>query len=185
MLIGERDTGKSTLCRYLTHRWQAACGRCLLLDVDLGQPLLGPPGRVSLHLVAGPMLGLPSRSSAPLVSHCLGSVAATSDPEAYLAAVDSLAQTARALAALPAGSDGGRGPLLLVNSPGHSRGAGQLLLHGLVRLLDPLLVELRSVRWNAAMPLGLIVALQGSPCPGGGGLAGALSGGGHRSARRG
>jgi polynucleotide 5'-hydroxyl-kinase GRC3/NOL9 len=50
MVIGAPDTGKSTLCRYLTYRSFAAGHQVALLDLDVGQSHLGPPATLGLAL---------------------------------------------------------------------------------------------------------------------------------------
>jgi polynucleotide 5'-hydroxyl-kinase GRC3/NOL9 len=50
MVLGAPDTGKSTLSRYLVYKTFAAGLRAALVDLDLGQSHLGPPGALGLDL---------------------------------------------------------------------------------------------------------------------------------------
>jgi polynucleotide 5'-hydroxyl-kinase GRC3/NOL9 len=50
MVVGGPDTGKSTLCRYLVYRAYVAGSPVALVDLDLGQSHLGPPGTLGLGL---------------------------------------------------------------------------------------------------------------------------------------
>jgi polynucleotide 5'-hydroxyl-kinase GRC3/NOL9 len=50
MVLGAPDTGKSSLCRYLVWRAFVAGQQAALVDLDLGQSHLGPPGTLGLSL---------------------------------------------------------------------------------------------------------------------------------------
>jgi polynucleotide 5'-hydroxyl-kinase GRC3/NOL9 len=50
MVVGGPDTGKSTLCQYLVYRAYVAGEPVALVDLDLGQSHLGPPGALGLGL---------------------------------------------------------------------------------------------------------------------------------------
>uniref|UniRef100_A0A7V4G8C8 Clp1 P-loop domain-containing protein n=1 Tax=Desulfobacca acetoxidans TaxID=60893 RepID=A0A7V4G8C8_9BACT len=50
LVLGGTDTGKSTLCTYLVYRAYTAGLTVALLDLDLGQSHLGPPGSLGLNL---------------------------------------------------------------------------------------------------------------------------------------
>ncbi len=50
LVLGGPDTGKSTLCKYLIYRAYAAGEVSALIDLDLGQSHLGPPGALGLGL---------------------------------------------------------------------------------------------------------------------------------------
>jgi polynucleotide 5'-hydroxyl-kinase GRC3/NOL9 len=50
LVLGGPDTGKSTLCQYLIYRAYAAGEVSALVDLDLGQSHLGPPGALGLGL---------------------------------------------------------------------------------------------------------------------------------------
>jgi polynucleotide 5'-hydroxyl-kinase GRC3/NOL9 len=50
MVLGGTDTGKSTLCTYLVYQAYRAGEPVGLLDLDLGQSHLGPPGTLGLNV---------------------------------------------------------------------------------------------------------------------------------------
>ncbi len=50
LVLGGPDTGKSTLCQYLMYRAYAAGEISALVDLDLGQSHLGPPGALGLGI---------------------------------------------------------------------------------------------------------------------------------------
>jgi polynucleotide 5'-hydroxyl-kinase GRC3/NOL9 len=50
MVLGAPDTGKSTLCQYLVYRAYVKGSPVALVDLDLGQSHLGPPGALGLGL---------------------------------------------------------------------------------------------------------------------------------------
>lgn len=50
LVLGGPDAGKSTLCQYLVSRAYAAGEPVALVDLDLGQSHLGPPGALGLGL---------------------------------------------------------------------------------------------------------------------------------------
>jgi len=130
-----------------------------LLDTDVGQPELGPPGLVSLRHVAAPLLGpahahgRASHVAAAALSF-FGAVSPAAEPAAFLRAVeDTLAvyYTASATAeeaGVSAGSDGATEtptqPLaslpLLVNTCGWVQGLGLQLLADTLAVVQPTLL---------------------------------------------
>ncbi|MCL6584272.1 MAG: AAA family ATPase [bacterium] len=50
--LGENDTGKSTLCRYLVSQICHLGRRVAWIDSDLGQSILGPPATVGMRIVS-------------------------------------------------------------------------------------------------------------------------------------
>lgn len=111
LVRGAKNTGKSTLVQCLANtllsppQAQSTASRTApprrrfvaLLDVDLGQPMLGPPGFVALHVldatqhaaVFGPAWCLPR---VPLRSYYVGDVSPRDEPERFTAAVRDLAE---------------------------------------------------------------------------------------------
>ncbi|WP_162003305.1 Clp1/GlmU family protein [Microvirga tunisiensis] len=56
LVVGEKDTGKSTFCRFLAQAaTRSGCGTALL-DTDVGQKLVGPPACVSMDDAHGHFL---------------------------------------------------------------------------------------------------------------------------------
>ena len=56
-VLGENDTGKSSLCRYLVSYLQGQGRRLAWIDADLGQSHLGPPTSVGMTLLPPPGKG--------------------------------------------------------------------------------------------------------------------------------
>ena len=56
VVLGARDTGKSTFCRYLTEMSLPSGRSTALLDTDVGQKTIGPPACVTMSDARGPSL---------------------------------------------------------------------------------------------------------------------------------
>lgn len=54
-LVGAPDTGKSTLATWLVNAWLQAGQRVAVVDADVGQSDVGPPGTVGLGYPTGPI----------------------------------------------------------------------------------------------------------------------------------
>lgn len=54
-VLGERDVGKSTMCRMLANALLSQHGRCYWIDLDLGQPEFTVPGCLSVAKVLRPL----------------------------------------------------------------------------------------------------------------------------------
>ncbi len=48
-MVGEKDTGKSTFCRFLAQAATRSSRSTALLDTDVGQKLVGPPACVTME----------------------------------------------------------------------------------------------------------------------------------------
>ncbi|KAI8872494.1 hypothetical protein GQ42DRAFT_105216, partial [Ramicandelaber brevisporus] len=59
VVCGPLNSGKSTFLRYLINTMLQTHDRIVLLDTDMGQPEITPPGFVSLNIVQSPLLGPP------------------------------------------------------------------------------------------------------------------------------
>jgi polynucleotide 5'-hydroxyl-kinase GRC3/NOL9 len=57
LVLGDMDRGKSTYCRFLSHRLYAAGLRVAMVDADVGQKDIGPPATITL--------GYPGNALAP------------------------------------------------------------------------------------------------------------------------
>ncbi len=55
MVIGAVDAGKTGFCTYLSNRLVNTKSKVAVLDEDLGQSELGPPGTVAYSLISGPL----------------------------------------------------------------------------------------------------------------------------------
>jgi polynucleotide 5'-hydroxyl-kinase GRC3/NOL9 len=58
VIIGEVDSGKSSLCTFLANKCLETTGRVGLVDADVGQADIGPPATVSSSFVQAPIIGL-------------------------------------------------------------------------------------------------------------------------------
>jgi len=58
LIIGSTDTGKSTFSIYLTNQMLKNKKRVAIVDADIGQSDLGPPGSIGLSLVTEPLTEL-------------------------------------------------------------------------------------------------------------------------------
>ncbi|MEM3430396.1 MAG: Clp1/GlmU family protein [Candidatus Bathyarchaeia archaeon] len=56
LIIGSTDTGKSTFSIYLTNQMVKNNRRVAIVDADIGQSDLGPPGSIGLSLVTEPLI---------------------------------------------------------------------------------------------------------------------------------
>jgi polynucleotide 5'-hydroxyl-kinase GRC3/NOL9 len=58
VIIGEVDSGKSSLCTFLANKCLENTGRVGIVDADVGQADIGPPTTVSSSFVQAPIIGL-------------------------------------------------------------------------------------------------------------------------------
>ncbi|KAK0416077.1 hypothetical protein QR680_012285 [Steinernema hermaphroditum] len=60
VVIGNKGVGKSSLVRHLANiKRNTVPDRVYILDLDVGQPLFGPPGSIGLHKIHYSLLGAP------------------------------------------------------------------------------------------------------------------------------
>ena len=77
LLVGASDTGKSTLAAWLTNACLRAGWQVAVVDADVGQSDIGPPGTVGLGFPVGPIERL-----GQIPARYLGFVGTTSPPRA-------------------------------------------------------------------------------------------------------
>uniref|UniRef100_A0A7S3JWE4 Clp1 P-loop domain-containing protein n=1 Tax=Aureoumbra lagunensis TaxID=44058 RepID=A0A7S3JWE4_9STRA len=128
LICGPKAVGKSTLCKLIAN----AFGDVWILDSDLGQPLLGPPGFVSIRRHT-------SKSFALRIF--IGDVTPRDAPQVYLAAIERLITYWCMQQDLP----------LLINTCGWVRGLGAELLNSIIRVSRPQL----CVAIGDCLPLGV------------------------------
>jgi polynucleotide 5'-hydroxyl-kinase GRC3/NOL9 len=58
IIIGEADSGKSSLCTFLANKCLEDTGKVGVVDADVGQADIGPPTTVSSSFVQAPIIGL-------------------------------------------------------------------------------------------------------------------------------
>ncbi len=112
ILVGSTDSGKSGLSTYLLNT-HIERGRVCIVDADVGQSDIGPPGFVACACASGPVPHISALD--PLDGYYVGSVNLQGVEEFLVAGV------ARCLRRLTA-------PLVLVNTPGWTSGRGLQLL---------------------------------------------------------
>jgi polynucleotide 5'-kinase involved in rRNA processing len=78
LVLGARDTGKTTLVTYLAHALLADGGSVVVVDADLGQSEIGPPTTVGLGYLRGRVARLAAPEVAGLHSSAPSRPAATS-----------------------------------------------------------------------------------------------------------
>lgn len=143
LLLGDVDTGKTSLARRLLTEAVAAGLSCAYLDADLGQPVAAEPGVVGLVHVAGSQAGVdgdvPRRALDPPVEphvrSFVGSLHVTGHGMAFVSATAHLLIGLRTAAHARAT---GMPALVVVDTPGFIAGvAGQELVFHLMRLVAP------------------------------------------------
>jgi polynucleotide 5'-hydroxyl-kinase GRC3/NOL9 len=99
LICGAKGSGKSTFLKCLTNHClfllRKHKNRTLhVLDVDLGQPEMSPPGCIALHQITHPLLSAASHLHlrAPVASVFLGDITSKNEPSLYLAATRHLFQ---------------------------------------------------------------------------------------------
>ncbi|XP_058119691.1 polynucleotide 5'-hydroxyl-kinase NOL9 [Anopheles ziemanni] len=142
MVIGGKDAGKSTLCQFLINRHIREFGRIVLLDLDIGQPLVHLPETISVSVLTDPILGVGCFAKAQPPSQCLlfGSVNVVSSPVLYIKNVQQLVEHCEANAEL-------KDVPWIVNTMGYTTGFGEELMAALIHLVQPTeLIQLQIPR---------------------------------------
>ena len=121
LLCGAKGVGKSSCLRFATNQLLKKSKVVCLLDCDVGQPELGVPGTLSLHLVVDPILSLPHLNlQEPILSFYYGDTTTKNDPNLLVEMVTHLLgkynETRLAFAA-------GRGATIVEGSVGCSTAA--------------------------------------------------------------
>jgi polynucleotide 5'-hydroxyl-kinase GRC3/NOL9 len=111
MVLGSVDSGKSTYCGYLARRIMEAGADAALVDADVGQKDVGPPGCITLglfHAASG------SLDSKPAAFYFVGAVSPMKHLLPMVVGAGSLAHASRA-------------PFVLINTTGLIHGVGRIL----------------------------------------------------------
>uniref|UniRef100_A0A182IUT5 Polynucleotide 5'-hydroxyl-kinase NOL9 n=1 Tax=Anopheles atroparvus TaxID=41427 RepID=A0A182IUT5_ANOAO len=131
LVVGGKGSGKSTLCQFLVNRFIRQFGRLLLIDLDIGQPLLHLPETISASVLHDPLLGVGCFANVqPLRSLLFGSLNVVSSPLVYVQNVRTLVQHCAANPDL-------NGVPWIVNTMGYVSGFGEELMAAIVRLVQP------------------------------------------------
>lgn len=87
LICGGKNSGKSTMLRYLINNSLNTCTKCFHLEADVGQTEFTPPGCIALTCINSPIFGPPfTHLKNPEKMYFLGSVT-VHIPEDYLTAV--------------------------------------------------------------------------------------------------
>ena len=148
MITGGKGVGKSTFLRYMTNRLLNTTSKVAILDADVGQPELAPPGILRLAIVKKPLLQPPywnlvetgnkkegeNDGGIEIVSSVFfGAITSKADPTRYVDAIQLLMNhyvervAGRSPTAIP----------LLINMDGWVKGIGYQVLSALVTALQP------------------------------------------------
>jgi polynucleotide 5'-hydroxyl-kinase GRC3/NOL9 len=143
LICGGKGVGKSTLLRYMTNRL-LGCNKNLahdsqevaILDADVGQPELVPPGVLALSIRKTPLLQTPywnvTEPTDTIASVFYGAFSSKVDPTRYINAVQLLVQKYREyLQTSPIPTP------LLINMDGWIKGLGYEILTALISNLAP------------------------------------------------
>jgi hypothetical protein len=139
VVCGAKGVGKSTLCRYLVNRLLRSYNQVALLDSDVGQPELTPPGLVSLSLVHEPLLAPPHMnmmcSARHLAMYYVGAHSPKQEPLLYSSCAGAAAEEYKKHC-FGSISDPRSIPLV-VNTLGWVKGMGEDLLWAVIRAVSP------------------------------------------------
>lgn len=140
VVLGPKSSGKSSFARYLVNHHTSKYGpnSTVYMELDPGQPELGPPGTISLSWIGAPLVGsaftwASFSNHSVIKSHFLGYTSAKDQPELYIQLVMDLLASYRAI---------GKASLLVINTSGWIKGLGLDLTY---RILDILGQEIEPV----------------------------------------
>lgn len=88
VIIGEVDSGKSSLCTFLANKCLEDEGRVGVVDADVGQADIGPPTTLSSSVVKAPIIGL--HKIAADLSFFIGDTSPSSVPDKVVASATRL-----------------------------------------------------------------------------------------------
>uniref|UniRef100_A0A182P821 Polynucleotide 5'-hydroxyl-kinase NOL9 n=1 Tax=Anopheles epiroticus TaxID=199890 RepID=A0A182P821_9DIPT len=131
IVVGGKNSGKSTLCQFLLNRYIKQFGRVLLLDLDIGQPLLFVPETLSVSVVENPILGVGCFANVqPRKCQLFGSLNVVSSPLVYIQNVRTLVQYCNENPEL-------KDMPWIINAMGYVVGFGEELTMAVLRLVQP------------------------------------------------
>lgn len=132
LVCGASGTGKSTLTRYLVNHLLLHKTRVVLIDTDVGQPEMNPPGLLAAHAVSDFRLGAPTSSirSVPISARFLGETTPREEPDLYSRLAKEVIEEAIAFADT-------NDYATVINSDGWVNGVGAELLHHVAEASRP------------------------------------------------
>ena len=134
VVCGAKHVGKSTCIRYAVHRLLSNSVKAVaLLDCDVGQPEMSPPGMLTLTLIDTPLLSPPHHhmvmgetsliAKQHVDAYFYGHTTSKADPSLFLQCISKLLQSYLQLLQEQYGGDESQLPLL-VNTDGWVKGMG-------------------------------------------------------------
>lgn len=132
VVLGPKNTGKSSLARYLCNKLLLQLQSVFYLELDPGQPEYTPPGCLSLHELTevsfSPAFAHTDFKQV-IRSHHLGYASPVETPQRYLDMCSELLQIFQSVATAK--------DYLVVNTPGWTKGLGLDINTEIVKMLDP------------------------------------------------
>jgi hypothetical protein len=148
MICGAKGVGKSSLTRYLIHRFlseSSTTDMICYLNCDLGQPEFTAPGFLSLHIVQQPLFSAahyhistdPDQGhncAQTVAMHFMGDVTSRHEPSLFLEALQAILTQYQALVAVQQGKQRVH---LLINTDGFIRYMGAEILSAIFHTIQP------------------------------------------------
>lgn len=164
VVVGAKNVGKSTCLRYAINRHLSMCSEVAVLDGDLGQPELSPPGMVTLTRLRQPIFSQPhlhlvtnednASAAAPRheMAYWFGASTSQGDPEKYVSSLTKLVRYyhEKLLPQKPTLP-------LLINLDGWVKGLGMQILEAILLQIQPthviqILGDLNSKVFELSLP---------------------------------
>lgn len=79
VVIGEVDSGKSSLCTFLANKCLESLGKVGVVDADVGQADIGPPTTINSSVLQSPVIGL--HKARPEISYFVGDTSPSFVPD--------------------------------------------------------------------------------------------------------
>ena len=132
-LVGPTDSGKSSLSTYLVNRHVAGGKRVCVVDADVGQSDIGPPGFVTYSCTSAPVLHISQLQ--PLDGYYVGTVNLQGVEDLLVAGVVQCFK--KASANYP--------HLIIINTPGWTTGRGLQMLWSIIDAVKPTVLNIGEV----------------------------------------
>ncbi|CAN8066598.1 unnamed protein product [Agarophyton chilense] len=132
LVCGGSGSGKSTFTRCIINHLLQSCRAVVLMDSDVGQSEMSPPGLVAAYCVTEMRMGsgAASNRNIPLAARFFGDTTPREDPDQYALYIELVCKEALEFAAEH------KYPVV-INSDGWTNGIGADLLHHLTTKVDP------------------------------------------------
>lgn len=144
MVVGNKGSGKSTFCTFVTnHLTSKNTNSAYYLELDPGQPDAGCPGSLSLFQKTAPSFSpafafdMPKEGKRLVKSHSLGATTPMDSPEYFLRCAKDLMTVFKRDQEENSNT---KRSVLVVNTPGWTKGLGVDLLHNIAKICKPNIV---------------------------------------------